>query len=142
MGDNPLILVVDDEEFIRKLSTRILSMHGFDIIQAENGKQALEVFEERKNEIVLVLLDIRMPDMSGVETFRRLVAIDPGVRIVLCSGYGDYEFPPENGYFFVQKPFTVKGLTQSIQKVLNLTREEIVDNNSKVEFGNFLDEIY
>jgi two-component system, cell cycle sensor histidine kinase and response regulator CckA len=138
----PLILVVDDEEFIRKLSTRILSMHGYDVIQAENGKQAVGIYEHSWGLIDLVLLDIRMPDISGVETFRRMVAINPAARIVLCSGYGEYEFPAENGCFFVQKPFTVKGLTDSVKRVLDLSKAEIIMNNEKVDFRDFLEEIY
>lgn len=133
MGQDIHILVADDEEFIRKLSSRILSLKGFQTIQAENGDRALELYNEHKNSIALVVLDIKMPGRSGIEVYRNLIALNPHVRVILCSGYGEYELPPDSGCYFVQKPFSVNSLQDTVQKVLNISTEEIEKNNEKVK---------
>lgn len=82
------ILVVDDDPMILKIFAHILRSLGFQPLLARGGAEALGIFRERGEGIAAVLLDYMMPDMSGFETFHALKAIDPGVRVILVSGYG------------------------------------------------------
>jgi DNA-binding NtrC family response regulator len=81
-----LILVVDDEVLLRTLLVRGLNEGGFRAIVARNGQEALNLFAARQQEIALVLLDVRMPGMDGLETLERLKRIDPDVRCCFMSG--------------------------------------------------------
>jgi DNA-binding NtrC family response regulator len=141
MGEKKKILVVDDEDFIRKLSTRILSLQGYETIQAADGQQAVEIYRNNQDDIILVLLDIRMPGISGVQTFKKLISINQAVRIILCSGFGEYHLAVESGCFFIQKPFSVTGLTELVKKVISMTDEEIIVGNQRAECTKFLEEI-
>jgi PAS domain S-box-containing protein len=108
------VLVVDDEHAVRTLARRTLERAGFEVVTAENGAEALEVFGEHHDKIVGVLLDLTMPVMGGAETFRRLRAIDPDVRVVLSSGYNEQEASEHFGQGrlvgFVQKPYRPRAL--------------------------------
>jgi DNA-binding NtrC family response regulator len=134
------ILIADDEDYIRKLSTRILTLEGYEILQADNGEKAIEIYKDNKENIELVVLDIRMPGRSGVDVLHQLISINPHVRAILCSGYGEYELTPDSGYFFIQKPFSVNSLLEAVYKVLNTSKEEIAKNNEKAKNFIFLEE--
>ena len=75
------VLVTDDEPLVRAFAAEGLKRLGYQVLVAENGKQALETYGEHRGEIGCVLLDLIMPELSGLETFRRLRAIDPQVRV-------------------------------------------------------------
>lgn len=126
------ILIADDEHFIRKLGTRILNGEGYDIIQAENGSQAVGLYQKDSSNVVLVILDITMPDMSGVEVYRKLYQMNPHVRVIMCSGYGEDDVPTESTVFFIQKPFSIDLFIKSVEKVLEMNEEEIRKNNERV----------
>jgi hypothetical protein len=81
------ILLADDEPMIRDLASNILQRYGYQVLLAEDGLQALEIYQQEKGRIDLVLLDLAMPRLSGDDTFRRLREIDPNVRVLLSSGY-------------------------------------------------------
>ena len=72
-----LILVVDDEESARTFAKRLLERHGFSVVTARDGREAIEVFQARCDEIVAVVLDLTMPRMGGEETFRELRRLSP-----------------------------------------------------------------
>ncbi|HRX49149.1 MAG TPA: response regulator [Spirochaetota bacterium] len=116
------ILVVDDEEVIRKVSQELLSMCGFKVITAEDGYAGVRVFRERAEEIKLVLLDVIMPGMSGLETYRELRAVKNDVKVLLTSGFRNEEKIQEgveqgiNG--FIQKPFTLNRLSEAVFKII------------------------
>jgi len=116
-----VILVVDDEELIRKTATRILTKKGFSVITASGGQEAVEIFKERSQEISCVLLDMTMPDMDGLETYRELHRLDPRVPIILASGYSKKELEQrfvKDGAMpvaFIQKPFEIKTLVAIIK---------------------------
>ncbi len=86
-GGSETILLVDDEEMIRDLGSRILSRSGYKVITASNGKEALDVYERRGGEIALVVLDLIMPEMGGKQCLEGLLRLDPAVRVVIASGY-------------------------------------------------------
>ena len=85
-AEAPLILVVDDEVLIGTLLERGLSEGGFRAIVARNGQEALKLFAARHEEIALVLLDVRMPGIDGLETLDGLKRIDPDLRCCFMSG--------------------------------------------------------
>lgn len=102
------VLVVDDDELVRGLLADFLAEAELAVVVAASGAEAVDLYRARPDEFGLVLLDLTMPGMGGEETLRRLRAIDPGVRIVLCSGYSREEatrgFEELNLAGFLQKP--------------------------------------
>jgi DNA-binding response OmpR family regulator len=81
------ILVVDDEAPARILASRVFSEAGFEVVAAKSGFECLEHFRKRPKWFDLILLDFSMPFMDGAETFRRMRVIDPGVVVLLSTGY-------------------------------------------------------
>jgi PAS domain S-box-containing protein len=116
------ILVVDDEEGVRLVAADLLRSMGFQVILAEDGLQALDRFRESQGLIKAVLMDLTMPHLDGVETFRELRRLDPGCRVVLTSGYNEQEaiqeFLGKGLVAFVQKPFLRRDLVVAMQKAL------------------------
>lgn len=117
-----LVLLVDDEPVVRAVGTRILERLGFEVVTAVDGLEALDVFERVRDRVVLVILDMTMPNLGGVATFRELRARDPGVRVVLTSGYNEQEatshFNGKGLAAFVQKPFQLESLRSTLERVL------------------------
>ncbi len=83
------ILFIDDEEIIRETSAETLRHMGYDVTTAENGRIGLECFQKNEGQFDLVILDMVMPEMNGMDCFFELKAIDDQVRVILCSGYAD-----------------------------------------------------
>jgi PAS domain S-box-containing protein len=116
------ILVVEDEEGVREVAERILQDIGFATIGAEDGRQALEIMEEAGEQITAVLLDLSMPRMGGVETFRRLRQTRPALPILLMSGYTEQVVAPQFGDSdpgvtgFLQKPFLAEDLIAVLRR--------------------------
>ena len=86
-GGNETILIVDDHETIWDFLIDALSELGYSVLLAENGLDAVEIYESNPSEIDLVLLDMIMPKAGGHQTFLRLKAIDPEVKVLLSSGF-------------------------------------------------------
>jgi two-component system cell cycle sensor histidine kinase/response regulator CckA len=116
------VLLVDDEETIRKLGTRILRRLGFQVLLAADGREALRVYAEHRDEIVLVLLDLTMPHMDGEETFHALRRLNPDLRVVMSSGYTEQDvssrFSGEGPAGFLQKPYTLALVEERLRAVL------------------------
>lgn len=122
-----LILVVDDEVFVLEVARRILQGFGYDVLTAENGRNAVELFRQRSEEIDLVLLDKTMPDLDGEETFRALKAIRPDLVAILTSGYQQTEVttPFLSGELagFVQKPYLPQTLACEVKNALQRNKK-------------------
>jgi len=116
------LLVVDDEESVRQVTVRIGEMLGFTVDTAVDGIAGLECFSRQPPAYALVLLDLTMPRLDGEETFRRLRALKPDVRVVLMSGFNKVEainrFLGKGLAGFVQKPFEVATLIAELRRVL------------------------
>jgi PAS domain S-box-containing protein len=127
-GDSPqwrgkgTILLVDDEEPVRNVTSRMLERRGFTVLRAGDGLEAIELFRAHGAEVVCVLLDLAMPRMDGEETFRELRRIQPDVRVVLASGYSDQEisqrFQNAGLAGFIEKPYRVETLAAKLREVL------------------------
>lgn len=116
------ILVVDDEEPVRKVTRRALLQCGFAVLLAEDGRQAIEMFQQHRAEIAAVLLDLTMPLMAGDEVYRELRTLSPDVPILLSSGYAPENFagrlPDDADQFFIQKPYEKAQLMQRLRAVM------------------------
>ena len=117
------VLLVDDEQFVRELGARILTKHGYTVLQAVNGREALDLFGKERSQISLVILDLIMPEMGGTECLKELLKIDPQVNVLVASGYSADASVKETVQMgakgFVTKPFRVKDLLRDVRKVLD-----------------------
>jgi two-component system cell cycle sensor histidine kinase/response regulator CckA len=118
---NGTVLVVDDEPFMLTFAEEALRELGYQVLTAENGRQACEIYSQRLTEIDCVLLDVVMPGMSGLETQQALCAINPRVKVALVSGYSEgaeADRARESGAAaFLGKPYTVETLAQLLKTV-------------------------
>jgi CheY-like chemotaxis protein len=114
------VLVVDDEPLVRAFAREGLKGLGYQVWVAENGKQAIQIYEQHHKEIDCVLLDLIMPELSGLETFRRMRAVDPQARVVFASGYSTGEIlrdaPDARSAAFLGKPYTLGALSMVLRK--------------------------
>ena len=117
------LLLVDDEEMIISVGARMLKRLGYQVITAQGGIPAVKTYRKHEHEIDLVILDMIMSDLSGSETFEVLKKINPGVKVLLSSGYsinGQAAEILERGCKgFIQKPFNMKALSQKLRKILD-----------------------
>ena len=117
------ILVIDDEEMIRSLAQRILTREGFDVLTAESGQSGLKLFSENFLQIDLILLDLTMNDIPGVETLKRIREISPNLPCIISSGQepGPNELPDElnQNVCFLQKPYRAKQLLEMVSQILS-----------------------
>jgi len=119
------ILLVEDEEVVRNLARRILERRGYRVLAAGDGREALEIMEQRDRPPVdLVLSDVVMPGLSGPETVERLrsIAGDP-FRVLFMSGYTEDHLGPygvlDRGIHFLPKPFDPISLSHRVREILD-----------------------
>jgi len=116
------VLLVDDEEPVRKVVRKMLEKAGFDVLVARDGLEAMQIYVEKGQDIRLVLLDLTMPQMDGEETLGEIRRIRPEARVVLASGYTEQEvirrFRGKGISGFVHKPFKFTPLMAVLQKAL------------------------
>ncbi|MEA2101887.1 MAG: response regulator, partial [Thermodesulfobacteriota bacterium] len=115
------ILVVEDDEIIRKTASTMLEECGYEVITATDGKAAVFVFEKRHHEIKGVLMDMAMPRMSGKEAYIRMKKIAPGIKVLLTSGFKQdqrvqdvFEMGVDG---FIQKPYSMPDLIKKVREV-------------------------
>ncbi len=115
------VLVVDDEDGLRESAVELFRLLGFgSVFEARDGLEALEVYKARKDQIVLVFMDLTMPQMNGGEAFRALRELDPELKVILTSGF-DEESCLEGGErpsAFLQKPYRFRQLRHVVAQVL------------------------
>jgi two-component system, cell cycle sensor histidine kinase and response regulator CckA len=113
---------VDDDESVRKPARAMLVRLGYTVVEAGDGREAVSLFESNRAAIRCVLLDLTMPHMDGEETFRALRTLDPSVRVVVSSGYGEQEtasrFGADLPAGFIQKPYTLQHLGEALARAL------------------------
>ena len=126
-GGKETILLVEDEATVRELVRRFLERHDYSVLEAENGRAALDIVTQYTGRIHLLVTDIIMPDMNGRELARRLLRLRPGTPVLYMSGYTERTIQQngelEPGLAFLQKPFTEQTLTEKVRAVLE-SREE------------------
>ncbi len=116
------ILVIDDEQIMRDGCSRILYRDGWGVITAENGKKGLEEVQTRPKEIDVILLDLMMPGVSGMEVLDQVRSIDPNLLVIVITGYATVESAVEamkkGAYDFIPKPFTPDQLRIVVRRAL------------------------
>ena len=117
------ILVVDDDAGVRTLVTLLLGHSGYTVIQAVNGREAVDTVRERGSELGAVLLDVMMPEMNGHEALPAMRELRPDLPVVFCSGFDQNEVAEHltgtSAYTsFVPKPFDNRGLVEEIQRAV------------------------
>ncbi|HXC65600.1 MAG TPA: response regulator [bacterium] len=115
------ILVVDDAQFMRMMLKNILSGAGYEIVgEGENGVQAIEKYKDLKPD--LVVMDMIMPEMGGIDAVREIVKLDPGARVLMCSAMGQQALVVEaiqvGARDFIVKPFQPAGVLEAVAKAL------------------------
>ncbi len=117
------VLLVDDEEMIIDVGSQILENLGYSVLSARSGTEAIEVYQAHPDEIILVILDMVMPDLGGGETYDRLKKINSEIKILLSSGYSidgqASEIMDRGCNGFIQKPFNIKQLSRKIRDVID-----------------------
>ncbi|TCK97903.1 two-component system chemotaxis response regulator CheY [Natranaerovirga hydrolytica] len=115
------VLIVDDAAFMRMMIKDILSKNGFTIAgEAENGLKAVEKFNELKPD--LVIMDITMPEMDGIEAVKKIKEVDPNATIIMCSAMGQQAMVIESiqsgAKDFIVKPFQADRVLEAVNKAL------------------------
>ena len=116
------VMVVDDEQIVRRSAKTMLERFGYSVVLAENGKEAVDLYRILADKIDVVLLDMTMPLMNGEQAFRELKTIRPDVRVILSSGYNEGEavrrFAGKGLAGFIQKPYSATTLAQKVRAVM------------------------
>jgi len=112
------ILLVDDEESIMFFLQKLLIREGYNIIKASNGKEAVEIYKSNSASIDLILMDIAMPVMSGIDAYKELSTHDPNVTILMMSAYSMESFDEMEKINFIRKPIYPTDLIEEIGKLL------------------------
>jgi len=119
------ILIGEDEPLVRDMLATAMKQAGYDVMEAADGQQVVDIFQSEHKSIDCVLLDFNMPKLDGEETFAELQKIEPNVRVVLCSGFTEHEiltrFEGAGIAGFVQKPARLDVLLSNISEVLGET---------------------
>ncbi len=107
---------------IRNLARTILERYGYRVLLADDGVEAIQLYDRHKGEIALVILDLTMPRLSGHDALQHLLQIDPNVRVLLASGYSPEHLDQtyhEHIAGFISKPFRPDQLAAAVREVLD-----------------------
>ena len=115
------IMICDDAAFMRMMIKDILEKNGYEIVgEAPNGAVAVEMYQKEKPDVVT--MDITMPDVDGIEAVKRIKAIDPGAKIIMCSAMGQQSMVMDaikaGARDFIVKPFQADRVLEAVQKVV------------------------
>jgi len=117
------VLLVEDEDMLRDLAKKILQRHGYKVLEAKGGRQAISIFEKHKRKIKLLIADVVMPGMNGWELFEKLKASKPKLKVLFTSGYTEEIIGQQNVVEkrvpFIQKPFTIDELLRKVREAIS-----------------------
>ena len=116
------ILLVDDENMIIDVGAEILQILGYEVLTARHGMEAIEVYQQNRQKVAMVILDLIMPQMGGGETYDKLKEVDPQVKVLLSSGYSidgqATEILNRGCDGFIQKPFSMENLSVKLRHII------------------------
>jgi len=122
-GGTETILVVEDEEMLREMLTTVLLSRGYQVLTASDGIEALEIYSLRRESIHLVVADIGLPRLAGSEMFLRLKQNNPGIKVVLASGFLEpalkVEMMKAGAKEIIQKPYQPNDFLRSVRRALD-----------------------
>jgi len=121
-GNGEVILFVDDEPELRNMGKELLTMIGYQVLQATNGHEAVECYKENSESIALIVMDIVMPKMGGVEAAVKIQNINQNAKIIFCTGYDKEDVLDEavvNRYPVISKPYTIKNFSHVLNENLS-----------------------
>jgi PAS domain S-box-containing protein len=122
-GGRETILIVEDEEMLREMLQTVLSSKGYEVLTASDGIEAVEIYALHQDHINLVVADIGLPRLAGSEVFLRLKQNNPGIKVVLASGFLDpvmvAEMMKAGAKEFIQKPYQLTEFLKSVRKALD-----------------------
>jgi len=126
-GNGEMILVVDDEPVFRISTCAVLKRMGYRTMEARDGRHSIDMFEQHRDEINLIFMDIMMPGMNGIQAFRRIRKIAPDIPVIFITAY-DFTQPLEpeiyeEGCALINKPFRISSLSRAIREALTARRE-------------------
>lgn len=131
-----LVLVVDDEPIMRKIAVNVMQNSGYQVLVAESGKLAIEIFKQYQPKIKLVLLDLLMPEISGSETFREMKKIHPDVNVLLVSGAKSDKriqvLLAQGAKGFVEKPYTFPQLSRAAYDAIYTSLPDFLEKSKKI----------
>ena len=120
---------MEDEEAVRKLTVRMLRKNNYRVNEASSGQEALNIFEQEKGKYHLVLSDVVLPDQTGLELVDKLLLRQPGLRVLLMSGYTDHksQWPAikKMGVRFLQKPYALPDLLQALREIIEAGKVKV-----------------
>lgn len=140
MNPQPRVLIVDDEERFRNTMCKLLTVRGIAAATAGSGPEALE--ELKKNTYDLVILDVRMPEMGGVQVLSEVRKIDPDIEAIIMTGYASVDTAKElmklGAYDYMLKPYQVEELLEKIEAAYDrkLARERLRETDRGIEQRN------
>ena len=118
------ILLVEDEAMVRSLAKKVLTMYGFDVLEADDGGEAFLLCRQFAGEIHLLLTDVIMPVLNGRELYQQLVAMRPNLKVLYMSGYTEdviaHQGLLDEAIQFIQKPFAIEDLVAKVRETLDL----------------------
>lgn len=140
LAQGQLILLIDDEDMIRRTTAAILEHCGYTVVAAESGQDGVGLYRMLEGRVSAVLLDMTMPVMNGEETFVLLKGIDPEVKVILCSGFSELDvisqFTGKGLAGFIQKPYSVAELADVVASVIREpVRPSAVENAAPTHSG-------
>ncbi|SED44695.1 two-component system, cell cycle sensor histidine kinase and response regulator CckA [Rhizobiales bacterium GAS188] len=116
------VLLVEDEEAVRKFAARALASRGYEVLEAASGREAIELLDKADGPMDLVVSDVVMPEMDGPSLMRELRKRDPDLKIIFVSGYAEDAFaknlPEGEKFMFLPKPFTLKQLIETVKSAI------------------------
>jgi CheY-like chemotaxis protein len=117
------VLLAEDDEIVRRLIVRVLKRSGYTVLVAEDGQQALDILEEKADEVAIAVLDVVMPKVSGRVVYERILEIAPSMPVLFCSGYSTdslhTEFIAEQGLQVMPKPYNPDDLLIKMREMLD-----------------------
>jgi two-component system cell cycle sensor histidine kinase/response regulator CckA len=115
------VLLVEDEDVVRSFAVRALTRQGYDVLEASDGQEALDIVAEHNGEIDIVVTDVVMPEMDGPTMFRELRKTNPSIKVIFVSGYPNEAFRETLGseeVAFLPKPFSLPQLAEKVKQEL------------------------
>lgn len=116
-----IVLLIEDEEAVRKFGARALSNKGYEVFEAENGVEGLELYKKMETKPGLVITDVMMPEMDGPTVAKELQAINPDTKIMFVSGFSEDRISDYQGdnIYFLAKPYSLKDLAAKVKEILD-----------------------